>query len=592
MEIEVTSSIKVSADTLTLPSLTDPEVNTLLQGLGLDQAKIDRLLNEKTLEKDDQKMLLRKLGAPKNVWEKSEVRLMRERLGEKVAFWNQMSGDPRNVQAKGHGEWTNPIFLKHHLTEDAKRIARYVEEASKRSSRKPEEILLDLLIKRGEVAKEVIDTGNGKSNVESIKKPVEDSVVSVKSPVKSSIPPLPYKKMENIGQGSFGTVFKAEDSVTKTLVALKYFIKPDSADEEIEITYQLRDCPNVAQCVVDEGMGRCKSFIDTDVRVLVLKYYASGSMTNYISSKQKESTDTKWGIYLGNISLMKDVLKGLQCIHTKGYIYKDMKPDNVLVEGLNAYVGDFGLAEKVDVNCWRTNQPERIMRKINSSDEVVHGGTLYTMPYEIFNRQHAYCPAYSWDVWSAGITFLEVIGFYSQGRRFGKNHAYGVDQILMANDMTILNRMKRITTYFSTWDSSLPSISFDMQEWKRQLNHEDENAKTLVLWIRKLEEKIFSSSGMTAEKPQERAKINEIIEGLDSIEVELTTVKSDPMQEKLRNLRAQVSAANDTLQKRRGRNTLIHNLQKDDGRSQRELRDGEKTNIRPRVAAYQQRAMK
>jgi serine/threonine protein kinase len=42
---------------------------------------------------------------------------------------------------------------------------------------------------------------------------------------------------------------------------------------------------------------------------------------------------------------MYDVIKGLVLIHRKGFIHKDIKPDNIMItKNLKAKIGDFGIA--------------------------------------------------------------------------------------------------------------------------------------------------------------------------------------------------------------------------------------------------------
>ncbi len=61
-----------------------------------------------------------------------------------------------------------------------------------------------------------------------------------------------YQKLEKIGQGTYGLVFKARDNITKEIVAIKK-IKLDNEDEgvpstalrEISILKQLQPHPNI-----------------------------------------------------------------------------------------------------------------------------------------------------------------------------------------------------------------------------------------------------------------------------------------------------------------------------------------------------------
>jgi serine/threonine protein kinase len=115
----------------------------------------------------------------------------------------------------------------------------------------------------------------------------------------------------------------------------------------------------------------------------------------------------------------KDILHGLQYIHSKDIVHRDLKPQNILLtQGGNAKIADFGCARWCSSRTTRVEEISDATTALSgtdtmvSSQEVTEGTPVYMAPEAADGR----CQA-SNDIWSFGITLLEVIS----GRNPWKN---------------------------------------------------------------------------------------------------------------------------------------------------------------------------
>lgn len=142
-----------------------------------------------------------------------------------------------------------------------------------------------------------------------------------------------YRLVENIGQGEFGYILKAENIRTREFVALK----KEPIQKGLKL---LKNETKIYQYLASE-----KGF----PRVLWFGVYED----NYYMALQLlgHSLRIRTAFSLQQIiRITIQMIKRLECLHEKGFIHRDIKPDNFLF-GLNEnceelYLIDFGFCKK------------------------------------------------------------------------------------------------------------------------------------------------------------------------------------------------------------------------------------------------------
>jgi len=193
-----------------------------------------------------------------------------------------------------------------------------------------------------------------------------------------------YLKMEKVGEGTYGVVYKAKDLVTGDIVALKK-IRLDAEDEgvpstairEISLLKELNH-PNIVRLVnvllIENKLYLVFEFLDKDLR----KY-------SDIVKKNMHKMLIKSYLY--------QLLKGICFCHQHRVLHRDLKPQNLLIDRKgNLKIGDFGLARAVGIPL-RTYTHE-VVTLWYRAPEILLGGRQYSTPV---------------DVWSIGCIFAEMV---------------------------------------------------------------------------------------------------------------------------------------------------------------------------------------
>ncbi len=151
--------------------------------------------------------------------------------------------------------------------------------------------------------------------------------------------------MRKLGEGGFGEVHKAhwnkmDVAVKRLLPCLDYDsednINVSAFKRELQIMLRLRH-PNI--------VALCAYTTDTKTPYLVMEYMSGGSLWDKLGAREKKENFLPW---LVRYSLAINIANGLQYLHKRKVLHRDLKSENVLLcyyaGNLFARLGDFGLS--------------------------------------------------------------------------------------------------------------------------------------------------------------------------------------------------------------------------------------------------------
>ena len=146
-----------------------------------------------------------------------------------------------------------------------------------------------------------------------------------------------YRITRTLGQGAFGTVCLAHDTLLDRPVAIKELTAAAQADpvafqrflQEARAAGSLNH-PNIVTIYTLKPVG--------DTMYIVMEYLSGGSLRGLLSQRGRLPVDDA-------VRIAADVCDGLAAAHAKGIVHRDIKPENILLAADGqAKVGDFGIA--------------------------------------------------------------------------------------------------------------------------------------------------------------------------------------------------------------------------------------------------------
>ncbi|KAL0544592.1 hypothetical protein IC582_019709 [Cucumis melo] len=226
-----------------------------------------------------------------------------------------------------------------------------------------------------------------------------------------------YEFVEKLGSGSFGVTKLMRNKNTKALFAVKFIERGPTIDKNVEreiINHRSLQHPNIV---------RFKEVMLTPTHLgIVMEYAAGGELFKRISISGRCTEDeTRY--------FFQQLICGLEYIHSRQICHRDLKLDNILLDGSKAprvKICDFGYS-KSSMLYLRPNtivdsttnaapmdpanrQYDRELYSLHSTPNTAVGSPTYAAPEVLDEGEYDGQIA---DIWSCGVTlYIMLVGSY------------------------------------------------------------------------------------------------------------------------------------------------------------------------------------
>lgn len=193
-----------------------------------------------------------------------------------------------------------------------------------------------------------------------------------------------YQKIEKIGEGTYGVVYKARNRETGELVALKR-IRLNSEDEGVPCT-AIREIALLKE-LRHANIVRLYDVLHTENKLTLVFEYLDHDLKRYMDERGGHLDIPTVKLFLAQL------LRGVSYCHQKRVLHRDLKPQNLLINKRGELkLADFGLARAFGIPV--RSYTHEVVTLWYRAPDVLMGSRKYSTPI---------------DLWSAGCIFAEMI---------------------------------------------------------------------------------------------------------------------------------------------------------------------------------------
>eukprot|EP00445_Apocalathium_hangoei_P050462 CAMPEP_0204019402 /NCGR_PEP_ID=MMETSP0360-20130528/28726_1 /ASSEMBLY_ACC=CAM_ASM_000342 /TAXON_ID=268821 /ORGANISM="Scrippsiella Hangoei, Strain SHTV-5" /LENGTH=461 /DNA_ID=CAMNT_0050962625 /DNA_START=44 /DNA_END=1426 /DNA_ORIENTATION=- len=180
-----------------------------------------------------------------------------------------------------------------------------------------------------------------------------------------------YKVTKTLGDGTYGSVLRAQNNATGELVAIKKMKQKYYSWEEC---MKLREI-NSLRKLIHPNIVKLKEVIRENDELHMVFEFMDANLYEFMKSRVKPIPEVR----VRNI--MFQMTQALHHVHKGGYFHRDMKPENLLISGEQVKLADFGLAREI-----RARPPftDYVSTRWYRAPEVLLRSSVYNSPVDIW----------------------------------------------------------------------------------------------------------------------------------------------------------------------------------------------------------------
>lgn len=245
-----------------------------------------------------------------------------------------------------------------------------------------------------------------------------------------------YKSIEEIGDGTCGTVYKAINLETSEIVAVKKMKRKYYVWEEC---MNLREVKSLRK-LNHPNIIKLKEVVRENNELFFIFEYMEHNLYDIMRERQRPFTEEEIR------GLMTQLLQGLVHMHRSEYFHRDLKPENLLVTNNTIKIADFGLAREVS--------------SVPPFTDYV--STRWYRAPEVLLQSSSYTPAI--DMWAVGAILAELFTLCPLFPGESEiDQLYKICCVLGAPDWTLFREARNVARLMNIgYSEIMPANLFDL----------------------------------------------------------------------------------------------------------------------------------
>jgi len=203
-----------------------------------------------------------------------------------------------------------------------------------------------------------------------------------------------YRLLSKLGEGGMGSVWRADDLVLRTPVAVK-LIDPAIATS-VEATERFKREAQAAAALRSSHVVQILEYgVEGDTPFIAMEMLEGESLAGRLS---KVSSLPPWEV----AKILGQVGKALSLAHQRGVVHRDLKPDNVFL----AREGDEEIAKVLDFGIAKATGSMSTSGGMQTRTGAMLGTPYYMSPEQMQGKRTV---DHRTDIWSLGIIAVECL---------------------------------------------------------------------------------------------------------------------------------------------------------------------------------------
>ncbi|KAK6200355.1 uncharacterized protein RJT21DRAFT_121249 [Scheffersomyces amazonensis] len=196
-----------------------------------------------------------------------------------------------------------------------------------------------------------------------------------------------FDRVQQVGEGTYGKVYKAKNNITNEFVALKK-LRLETEREGFPIT-SIREIKLLQSCDHENIVGLLEMMVESNQIYMVFDYL-DHDLTGLLTHPDLKLQECHRKF------IFKQLMEGLNYLHKKRIIHRDIKGSNILLDSTgNVKIADFGLARNM-----------KILNDGESPDYTNRVITIWYRPPELLLGATNY--GRKVDIWGVGCLLIEL----------------------------------------------------------------------------------------------------------------------------------------------------------------------------------------